>query len=83
MVVFPGWLQHFVEPYRGTKPRVSISCNVLPHACVLRGADVAARIARADLRVDRVADLMAHHRREQVDVEEQRPHGHPEGHRRA
>ena len=28
MVVFPGWLQHFVEPYRGTKPRVSISCNV-------------------------------------------------------
>lgn len=28
LVVFPGWLQHFVQPYRGGKPRVSISCNV-------------------------------------------------------
>jgi uncharacterized protein (TIGR02466 family) len=28
LVVFPGWLQHFVHPYRGTRPRVSISCNV-------------------------------------------------------
>jgi hypothetical protein len=28
MVVFPGWLQHFVQPYRGGRPRVSISCNV-------------------------------------------------------
>ncbi|HKE15901.1 MAG TPA: putative 2OG-Fe(II) oxygenase [Kofleriaceae bacterium] len=28
MVVFPGWLPHFVHPYRGTRPRVSISCNV-------------------------------------------------------
>jgi uncharacterized protein (TIGR02466 family) len=28
MVVFPGWLQHFVQPYRGTRPRVAISCNV-------------------------------------------------------
>jgi hypothetical protein len=27
-VVFPGWLQHFVQPYRGGRPRVSISCNV-------------------------------------------------------
>jgi uncharacterized protein (TIGR02466 family) len=28
LVVFPGWLQHFVQPYRGGRPRVSISCNV-------------------------------------------------------
>jgi uncharacterized protein (TIGR02466 family) len=28
LVVFPGWLQHFVQPYRGVRPRVSISCNV-------------------------------------------------------
>lgn len=28
LVVFPGWLQHFVQPYRGHRPRVSISCNV-------------------------------------------------------
>ena len=28
LVVFPGWLQHFVQPYRGGRARVSISCNV-------------------------------------------------------
>ena len=28
LAVFPGWLQHFVHTYRGTRPRVSISCNV-------------------------------------------------------
>jgi len=28
LVVFPGYLQHFVQPYRGGRPRVSISCNV-------------------------------------------------------
>ena len=28
LVVFPGWLQHFVHPYRGKRPRVSISANV-------------------------------------------------------
>ena len=28
LVVFPGWLQHYVQPYRGGRPRVSISCNV-------------------------------------------------------
>jgi uncharacterized protein (TIGR02466 family) len=28
LVVFPGWLQHFVQPYRGGRPRVSVSCNV-------------------------------------------------------
>lgn len=28
LVVFPGWLQHYVQPYRGSRPRVSISCNV-------------------------------------------------------
>jgi hypothetical protein len=29
LVVFPGWLQHYVHPYRGSRPRVSISCNVV------------------------------------------------------
>jgi uncharacterized protein (TIGR02466 family) len=28
MVIFPSWLQHYVHPYRGTRPRVCISCNV-------------------------------------------------------
>jgi len=28
LYVFPGWLMHYVHPYRGTRPRVSISCNV-------------------------------------------------------
>jgi uncharacterized protein (TIGR02466 family) len=28
LVVFPGWLQHYVHPYRGTRPRVVIACNV-------------------------------------------------------
>jgi uncharacterized protein (TIGR02466 family) len=28
LVVFPGTVQHFVHPYRGTRPRVSVSCNV-------------------------------------------------------
>lgn len=28
LVVFPSWLQHFVHPYRGVRPRVSISCNL-------------------------------------------------------
>lgn len=28
LVVFPGWLQHYVHPYRGTRPRICVSCNV-------------------------------------------------------
>lgn len=28
LVIFPGWLQHYVHEYRGTRPRVSISCNL-------------------------------------------------------
>jgi uncharacterized protein (TIGR02466 family) len=28
LVVFPGWLQHYVHPYRGTRPRISIACNL-------------------------------------------------------
>ena len=28
MVIFPGWLQHYVHAYRGTRPRICISCNV-------------------------------------------------------
>ncbi|HTS21062.1 MAG TPA: putative 2OG-Fe(II) oxygenase [Casimicrobiaceae bacterium] len=28
LVVFPGWLQHYVHSYRGTRPRISIACNL-------------------------------------------------------
>jgi uncharacterized protein (TIGR02466 family) len=28
LFVFPGWLYHYVHAYRGTRPRVCISCNV-------------------------------------------------------
>lgn len=28
LVIFPGWLQHYVHPYRGQRPRVCVSCNV-------------------------------------------------------
>jgi len=28
LVIFPGWLQHYVQPYRGQRPRVTISANV-------------------------------------------------------
>jgi uncharacterized protein (TIGR02466 family) len=28
LVVFPGWLQHYVHPYRGTRARISIACNL-------------------------------------------------------
>jgi uncharacterized protein (TIGR02466 family) len=29
LVIFPGWLRHYVHSYRGQRPRVSISCNVV------------------------------------------------------
>lgn len=29
LVVFPGWLRHYVHPYLGRRPRVSISCNLV------------------------------------------------------
>ena len=29
LIVFPGWLQHYVHAYRGQRPRISISCNVV------------------------------------------------------
>jgi uncharacterized protein (TIGR02466 family) len=29
LIVFPGWLQHYVHPYRGARPRISISCNLV------------------------------------------------------
>lgn len=29
LVVFPGWLLHYVHTYLGRRPRVSISCNVV------------------------------------------------------
>jgi len=28
LLVFPGWLTHYVHAYRGRRPRVSIACNV-------------------------------------------------------
>jgi uncharacterized protein (TIGR02466 family) len=28
LLVFPGWLMHFVHLYRGQRPRVSLACNV-------------------------------------------------------
>lgn len=28
LVVFPGWLQHYVHAYRGERPRICISCNL-------------------------------------------------------
>ena len=28
LVVFPGYLQHYVHPYRGTRPRIAIACNL-------------------------------------------------------
>jgi len=28
LLVFPGWLTHFVHPYLGKRPRVSLACNV-------------------------------------------------------
>ena len=28
LLVFPGWLMHYVSPYKGQRPRVSIACNV-------------------------------------------------------
>jgi len=29
LAVFPGWLPHYVHAYRGQRPRVSISCNMV------------------------------------------------------
>lgn len=28
LLVFPGWLFHYVNAYRGQRPRVAVSCNV-------------------------------------------------------
>jgi uncharacterized protein (TIGR02466 family) len=28
LVIFPGWLQHYVHAYRGRRPRICISCNL-------------------------------------------------------
>ena len=29
LVVFPGWLQHYVHPYKGTRPRIVIATNAV------------------------------------------------------
>ena len=31
LLVFPGWLAHYVHVYRGKRPRVSVACNVTFH----------------------------------------------------
>jgi len=31
LVLFPGFLQHYVHPYRGSRPRVSLSFNLVVH----------------------------------------------------
>jgi uncharacterized protein (TIGR02466 family) len=28
LVIFPGWLLHYVHPYRGERPRICVSCNL-------------------------------------------------------
>jgi uncharacterized protein (TIGR02466 family) len=28
MLIFPGWLTHYVHPYQGERPRVSVACNI-------------------------------------------------------
>ena len=28
LAVFPGWLRHSVEPYRGTRPRIAVAANI-------------------------------------------------------
>lgn len=28
MLAFPSWLYHFVNPYKGERPRISLACNV-------------------------------------------------------
>lgn len=32
LVIFPGWLQHYVHAYRGERPRICISCNLTMEA---------------------------------------------------
>jgi uncharacterized protein (TIGR02466 family) len=31
LVIFPGYLQHMVHPYRGTRPRICVSANLSLH----------------------------------------------------
>lgn len=44
LVVFPGWLRHYVHTYRGQRPRVSISANLIfePAAPFITGRRVGA-----------------------------------------
>ena len=36
LLVFPGWLLHYVNAYRGQRPRVAVSCNVTFELASLR-----------------------------------------------
>jgi len=53
LVVFPGWLLHYVHTYRGQRPRVSISCNLV--------FEPASPFA-ADRNVGAISDAPAHKR---------------------
>ena len=37
LVIFPGWLQHYVHPYRGQRPRICVSCNLTMDVVPERG----------------------------------------------
>jgi uncharacterized protein (TIGR02466 family) len=37
LVIFPGWLQHYVHPYRGQRPRICVSCNLTMDVVAERG----------------------------------------------
>jgi hypothetical protein len=32
LVIFPGWVQHYVHAYRGQRPRICVSCNLTMEA---------------------------------------------------
>jgi uncharacterized protein (TIGR02466 family) len=38
LVIFPGWLSHYVHAYRGQRPRICVSCNLTMEAAGPRGA---------------------------------------------
>ena len=38
LVIFPGWLQHYVHPYRGQRPRICVSCNLTMDVVPDRGS---------------------------------------------
>jgi uncharacterized protein (TIGR02466 family) len=37
LVIFPGWVQHYVHAYRGQRPRICVSCNLTMEAVPASG----------------------------------------------